>query len=173
MSITPLAALSRLRRARLEAGRSLEQVGHATGVSATKLSLAERGLVQLTRPEQRAVSNALGVAPGTLFGADTPRPTSVSARGNMNTLLRSALAYASRGLPVFPVYEVDVEGRCACGTKCGRDAGKHPRIRRGFRAATCDERTIRAWWSKFPKANIGIATGNGIAVVDVDMHGER
>lgn len=90
-----------------------------------------------------------------------------------NTLLCAALAYASRGLRVFPVYEVDDYGRCVCGRECGRNAGKHPRVRRGFKVATCDARTIRAWWSKWPNANIAIATGGGIAVVDVDVHGER
>jgi hypothetical protein len=34
--------------------------------------------------------------------------------------------------------------------------------------ATTDQETIRGWWSKSPAANIGIATGDGLLVVDVD-----
>ncbi len=92
---------------------------------------------------------------------------------NTNPLLRAALSYADRGLRVFPIFEVDAEGRCACGKDCGRDAGKHPRTPHGFKDATTDTAQITAWWSRWPKANIGIATGDGIAVVDVDVHGER
>ncbi len=86
-------------------------------------------------------------------------------------MLRSALAYARAGLRVFPVYEVDANGRCACAKDCGRDAGKHPRTRHGFKDATVDTSQILAWWTKWPSANVAIATGNGIAVVDVDTHG--
>ena len=37
---------------------------------------------------------------------------------NPNPLLHAALAYARHGLRVFPVFEVDAEGRCACGKDC-------------------------------------------------------
>ena len=76
MSITPLDALSPLRRARLEIGRTLHEVQHATGVNAGKLSRAERRLADLSRAEQRAVCNELGIDPASLFGADTSPPSS-------------------------------------------------------------------------------------------------
>lgn len=66
----------------------------------------------------------------------------------------AALAYASAGLPVFP---------CAPG-------GKTPLTRTGFREATTDARRVRSWWAWQPAANIGIATGTGVDVLDVDVH---
>ena len=86
-------------------------------------------------------------------------------------LLDEALQYAQRGWSVFPVYEAASIGVCSCpkGTTCS-SVGKHPRIQRGFKAATTDEAVVRDWWSKWPNANIGIATGekSGLLVVDVD-----
>lgn len=75
-----------------------------------------------------------------------------------NELLASALAYVSRGLPVFPL----------------KPRGKLPLTVRGFKDATTDPATVRAWWTRWPEANIGIPTGeaSGWAVVDVDpRHG--
>lgn len=39
----------------------------------------------------------------------------------------------------------------------------------GLYAATTDEATIRAWWTKEPRANIGIRCGDGLLVVDIDV----
>ena len=40
----------------------------------------------------------------------------------------------------------------------------------GFHDATTDELLIRAWWEKWPTANVGIATGqiSGIVALDAD-----
>ena len=64
---------------------------------------------------------------------------------------------------------------CSCfrGEKC-EDPGKHPRIKGWEEAATTDEGKIRAWWARWPEANIGIMTGaeSGFVVLDVDpRHG--
>ncbi len=73
-----------------------------------------------------------------------------------NETLRQALAYASRGWPVFP---------CMYGRKI-------PLTRHGFRDATTDERRITAWFSSRPDWNLAIATGApGPDVLDVDDHG--
>ena len=71
----------------------------------------------------------------------------------------AAMAYAEKGIAVFPL---------AAGKKI-------PAIRkedggRGCLDATTDTATIKAWWSKYPNANIGYATGkiNDIVVIDVD-----
>jgi hypothetical protein len=66
----------------------------------------------------------------------------------------AAAAYAAAGIRVFP---------CAPG-------GKQPLTTTGFRAATTELRQIRRWWAWQPEANIGIATGHGLDVLDVDVH---
>jgi hypothetical protein len=70
-------------------------------------------------------------------------------------LLRAALAYAGRGIPVFP---------CELG-------GKRPLTRNGHWDATTDRRAIERWWRRQPSANIGLPTGkkSGILVLDVDV----
>ena len=88
---------------------------------------------------------------------------------NLRTQLDWALAYANRGLQVFPLHSVQ-DGRCTCGRDCGRNAGKHPRVTGGFKVATTDARQIEVWWRKWPDTNIGIATGavSGLVVIDID-----
>ncbi len=82
-------------------------------------------------------------------------------------MIDAALRYAARGWRVFPVWPIR-DGRCGCGKECGRDAGKHPMTVHGVKEATTDEAEIREAWAKVPDANIGIATGQGLLVVDVD-----
>jgi hypothetical protein len=69
-------------------------------------------------------------------------------------LLKAALAFAQMGFAVFP----------------SEPRGKTPLVKHGFKAATRDETQIRAWWSRWPDANIGIATGaaSRLLVVDID-----
>lgn len=91
------------------------------------------------------------------------------------TPLVCALAYASRGWHVFPVYEMTPGGICSCskGANCHEKArGKHPRTAHGFKDATTDPETIRAWWTQWPDANIGIATGevSNLVVWDFDTY---
>jgi len=80
-----------------------------------------------------------------------------------------ALLYARNGWSVFPLHSVH-DGRCTCGRDCGKNAGKHPRVKGGFKVATTDARQIEAWWRKWPDANLGIATGavSGLIVIDID-----
>lgn len=70
-------------------------------------------------------------------------------------VLGEALAYAKRGIPVFPC-------------KPGR---KEPLTKHGFHDASTDPRKIHAWWNAHPLANIGIPTGkrSGILALDVDL----
>lgn len=95
-----------------------------------------------------------------------------------NRLLKFALHYASQGIPVLPLQSVSFPGgkpQCSCRSwRTCEDAGKHPRTRNGVLDATTDEKQILNWWSNYPNANIGIATGkkSGIFVLDVDIkHG--
>ena len=46
--------------------------------------------------------------------------------------------------------------------------GKHPRIKGWKESASTDEAEIRRWWGLWPDANIGIATGRSLVVLDVD-----
>ena len=66
----------------------------------------------------------------------------------------AALWYAEHGLPVFPC----------------KPCAKEPLTPHGFKDATTDQARIKAWWRKWPDANIGIPTGaaSGLLVVDVD-----
>jgi hypothetical protein len=72
----------------------------------------------------------------------------------------AALRYANTGWPVFP---------------CRPDGTpppdwKAPLTEHGFLDATTDLAAIRAWWARWPYANVGIATGApGPDVLDVDV----
>jgi hypothetical protein len=84
--------------------------------------------------------------------------------------LQLALAYASRGWRVLPLWW-PVAGHCACpaGERCPRPAKHpHPLVPRGVHDASCDPASVRRWWSAAPQANLGLATGRGLLVLDVD-----
>lgn len=87
----------------------------------------------------------------------------------MSERLKAALFYSQKGFLVFPIHSRTNEGLCDCGKDCDSPA-KHPFTPRGFKDATTDETTIRKWFSQWPQANIGIATGatSGIVILDVD-----
>lgn len=70
----------------------------------------------------------------------------------VGTLPASALWYATQGVPVFPCWP----------------AGKTPMTKTGVKAATLDPAQIRSWWSREPRANIGLATGVRMDVIDID-----
>jgi hypothetical protein len=79
--------------------------------------------------------------------------------GNIN--MQMALAYAAEGWPVLPL------------------RGKVPLTTHGVKDATKDETQITEWWTRWPDANIGLATGqaSGWLVLDVDIkkgkHGDE
>ena len=89
-----------------------------------------------------------------------------------NRILRSALRYAERGWPIFPLWPRQGD-KCACGDPGCKNQGKHPighLAPNGFKNATTDEKTITRWWQEYPDAGIGVPTGrqSGLIVIDVD-----
>jgi Bifunctional DNA primase/polymerase, N-terminal len=92
----------------------------------------------------------------------------------MSALLDAALAYAARGIPVYPVdWPHPTPGgaslACSCprGPACDRPA-KHPLVRHGVKQATTDPQVIGRWWRRWPHANLGLATGVVFDALDVD-----
>lgn len=92
-----------------------------------------------------------------------------------NYRYQAALIYAARGWRVIALHTPDANGRCSCGSSQCAGPGKHPRYDQhllpdGLTSATVNPEKIRAWWSKWPSANVGIVTGreSGIVAVDVD-----
>lgn len=68
-----------------------------------------------------------------------------------------ALEYARNGWPVFPL----------------APGGKRPLTPRGLHEATTEPLTIDQWWEKWPTANIGVATGEGLCAWVLDIDGEE
>lgn len=75
----------------------------------------------------------------------------------MGSMVDTALFYASLGWRVIPLYP----------------RGKKPWIKDWGKNATTDETTIRKWWQQRPDSNIGILTGHGLGVIDVDNKPEK
>ena len=86
-------------------------------------------------------------------------------------MLAAALDLAARTFRVLPLHTVDKD-RCSChrGKSCDRK-GKHPRLDAWQSLATTDPAQIRAWWSRNPGSNVGIACGGPARVVVVDVDG--
>lgn len=83
----------------------------------------------------------------------------------------AALAYAGYGWRVLPI-ALTVDGACTCGWPPDRcsSPGKHPLNPGGCRTASTGAEQIAAWWRRWPRANVGIATGaeSNLGVLDVD-----
>jgi hypothetical protein len=81
-----------------------------------------------------------------------------------------AIAYARKGIKVFPLHEIESDRECSCGKLSCDSAGKHPRMSGWQAAATCDEDQIKDWWREWPNANIGVKCGaeSNLTVLDVD-----
>src|ERR1700733_1016811 len=62
------------------------------------------------------------------------------------------------------------ELHCECGKNCGKDAGKHPRLKRKLAVqATDDPCRVQDWLMKYPNANFAVYTGERCIVVDQDV----
>lgn len=97
------------------------------------------------------------------------------------TVAKAAEFYAARfGWRVFPLYEMTPGGACSCskGTDC-KTPGKHPRVsipsgEAAVHPATVDVKQIKAWWKKWPTANIGVwLEGSDLLVLDIDKNDKK
>lgn len=114
----------------------------------------------------------------------------------ISKLERAALGYAALGWRVFPLqaYNPGFRGdpKQAPGKRplhicdppclarlpradpktnesvCKECGTVHVKGTRGLHIATTDPAIISQWWARYPRANIGIATGAGLLVVDLD-----
>jgi hypothetical protein len=85
------------------------------------------------------------------------------------TLKEAALEYVACGWAVLPLHFI-VDGRCSCGKPGCKSPGKHPFSVHGVTDASKDREQAEAWWSQWPAANIGVATGavSNLVVIDAD-----
>lgn len=75
-----------------------------------------------------------------------------------NTMRDTALAYAKRGWPVYPMFGIK-NGKCTCGFEHpDHHNGAHPHLGFSHLDATCDPATIIKWFDKWPGMNFGVAT---------------
>jgi len=85
--------------------------------------------------------------------------------------LEAAVAYAMSGMPVLPL-TWPKDGACSCGDPKCSSVAKHPLTEHGKDDASTDPEMITRWWTRWPKANIGLRMGNGRVAIDVDpRHG--
>jgi hypothetical protein len=75
-----------------------------------------------------------------------------NATAASNPLLSESLRLTRLGYAIFPC----------------RPGRKEPATPHGVLDATTDEATIRVWWARWPDANVALATGRGLVVIDVD-----
>lgn len=86
-------------------------------------------------------------------------------------MLDAALELVAQGYRVFPCHtprHTKAGTHCSCAKADCSNVGKHPRTIKGCLDASGDEQQVREWWSKWPDANIGVATGGELVVLDVD-----
>ncbi len=83
-------------------------------------------------------------------------------------MLEFALRYAALGFHVFPLHSIRFDKQCGCGDEKCQSPGKHPRIK-WKTGASCDPEVVRGYWTRWPNAGIGLATGpSGLLVADLD-----
>jgi hypothetical protein len=91
-------------------------------------------------------------------------------RGDVNPRLAAALDAMRLGFAVLPLcFPLDGRG-CSCGNAECPTPAKHPDgdlAKRGVHKASRSDNAIRFWWSREPRANVGIACDR-MAVLDID-----
>jgi hypothetical protein len=91
---------------------------------------------------------------------------------NGNTKLKeAALIYVAEGFSIIPLHWLSAK-KCSCGKSDCASPAKHPLTPHGLKDASSDPAVVKDWWKKFPKANIGVCTGQasgGLTVIDFDL----
>ncbi|MHB1509152.1 MAG: sigma-70 family RNA polymerase sigma factor [Acidimicrobiales bacterium] len=84
-------------------------------------------------------------------------------------IIQSALEYVRQGWRVLPLNGISERGTCTCrqGADCS-SPGKHPLVNDWRKAATTDTATITGWFDHWPRANLGLVTGEIFDVIDID-----
>ena len=90
-----------------------------------------------------------------------PRKKAVATR-----LRDAALEYAAAGHRVFPLFGASRK-RCDCGDPICPDPGKHSLSDGWALSASSDETAIRAWWDRWPNANVAIVTGEPLVILEI------
>lgn len=92
---------------------------------------------------------------------------SAPASRPLHRLQDAARDYARDGWRILPLHGLSATGACTCDQLDCNEPGQHPRWCQ-LPQATTDLATIERWWQQDERANIGIATGNGLLVIDID-----
>jgi hypothetical protein len=82
------------------------------------------------------------------------------------TRMDVALLYASAGLSVLPLHGLK-NGLCTCGDAACDRPGKHARTK----GATTKRALIEKYWTKWPKAKIGVVLGTKSGVLAIVTEG--
>jgi Bifunctional DNA primase/polymerase, N-terminal/AAA domain len=90
----------------------------------------------------------------------------MSMREHAESLARQGFRVLPLHTPIFnALAEIYL---CSCRQAECKSIGKHPRNKQGLTEATTDLERVGEWWSMWPDANIGVATGYEFDVIDID-----
>jgi hypothetical protein len=92
-----------------------------------------------------------------LAAVSSERNNSTDGEGVKVDFAAAALCWAEKGWPVFPVVP----------------NGKKPATAHGFKDASSRPWLVSGAWSGRPDCNIGLATGGGLVVLDIDRKGDK
>ncbi|GCF10736.1 bifunctional DNA primase/polymerase [Dictyobacter arantiisoli] len=84
----------------------------------------------------------------------------------------AAYDYARQGWRVLPLHGLITNASgilaCTCAQIACAKAGQHPLGAMDIQRATSDLATLQTWWRQDEDANIGIVTGDGLLVIEID-----
>lgn len=84
-----------------------------------------------------------------------------------SSLAPVAIEYAAEGMAVLPLHW-PTDGGCSCRRPGCTSPAKHPLTAHGKDDASADLAQVRAWWTRWPIANIGLRPAPGDVVLDID-----